>query len=312
MRAGTSLIAAKVFLLVSDSRNPVRHHFTVDVEEYFQVSALAPYVPRGSWEQRTSRLAIGMIAILDLLDEHDAKGTFFTLGWVAQHHPGLVKEITARGHEVASHGWGHEKVTSLTPDEFRASIRDSKAALEDLVGSTVLGYRAPSFSIVRGGEWALEILVEEGYKYDSSLFPVRRAGYGFVGGLRDPHVLQTPAGPLSELPPATVRIGSAVLPAGGGAYIRLLPYQLVRSAFTAAERRGAPATFYIHPWELDPEQPRLSVPFLTRIRHYGGLHRTLPRLRRLVSELRFQTMAETVGLTTRGAPANERSRGGVL
>lgn len=282
---------------MSEPRQPIRHHFTVDVEEYFQVSALAPYVARGSWEQRPSRLAIGMDAILGLLDERGALGTFFVLGWVAQHHPGIVKQIADRGHEIASHGWGHEKVTSLTPEEFRASVRDSKAKLEDLTGRVVLGYRAPSFSIVRGGEWALEILVEEGYRYDSSLFPVRRDGYGFVGGQRDPHELSTPAGPLAELPPATVRVGSAVLPAGGGAYMRLLPYQLVRSAFTAAERRGVPATFYIHPWELDPEQPRLGVPLLTRIRHYGGLHRTLPRLRRLLSELEFQTMAATLGLT---------------
>jgi polysaccharide deacetylase family protein (PEP-CTERM system associated) len=161
----------------------------------------------------------------------------------------------------------------------------------------VFGYRAPSFSIVRGGEWALEILVEEGYRYDSSLYPVRRPGYGFAGGQRDPYRIATPAGVLDELPPATLRYGPTVLPAGGGAYLRLLPYQLVRAALETAERRGVPATFYIHPWELDPVQPRLDVPLLTRIRHYGGLRRSAPRIRRLLSQFAFQPIVETLGLT---------------
>ena len=274
----------------------VRHHFTVDVEEYFQVAALAPYVPRSSWERTAPRLRVGMDHILDLLAAQGVQGTFFTLGWVAQRHPGLVRDIASGGHEIASHGWGHEKVTALSPAEFRASVRDSKHALEDLTGQQVFGYRAPSFSIVRGGDWALEILVEEGYRYDSSLFPVRRPGYGFVGGGRDPYRLSTSAGPLDELPPATLKVGPATIPAGGGAYFRLLPYQLVYSALSASERRGASATFYLHPWELDPDQPRIAVPLPTRIRHYGGLQRTLPRLRRLLDDFRFQTIAATLEL----------------
>ena len=234
--------------------------------------------------------------ILDLLAAQGVQGTFFTLGWVAQRHPGLVRDIASGGHEIASHGWGHEKVTALTPAEFRASVRDSKHALEDLTGQQVFGYRAPSFSIVRGVEWALEILVEEGYRYDSSLFPVRRPGYGFAGGIRDPYRLSTSAGPLDELPPATLQVGPVTIPAGGGAYFRLLPYQIVYSALTASERRGASATFYLHPWELDPDQPRIAVPLPTRIRHYGGLQRTLPRLRRLLDDFRFQTIAATLEL----------------
>lgn len=275
----------------------VRHHFTVDVEEYFQVAALAPYVDRRTWSSIPSRIDVGMRALLELLASHGTRGTFFVLGWIAKRHPALVREIAGSGHEVASHGWGHEKVTTLSPESFRASIRDSRRALEDLTGAAVFGYRAPSFSIVRGVEWALETLVEEGYRYDSSLFPVRRRGYGFVGGGRDPYRLTTAAGALEELPPATLRCGPAVLPAGGGAYIRLLSYRLIHAAFTSAERRGAPATFYIHPWELDPEQPRLHVPLLTRIRHYGGLSRTAPRLQRLLSDFTFQPIAETLGLT---------------
>ncbi|MGH7620414.1 MAG: XrtA system polysaccharide deacetylase [Gemmatimonadaceae bacterium] len=279
---------------------PPRHHFTVDVEEYFQVAALGPYVPRSSWETTPSRLAVGMRQLMELLHERGVRGTFFVLGWVAKHHPQLVRELSSAGHEVASHGWGHERITTLTPQEFRASVRDSKRALEDLAGTPVLGYRAPSFSIVRGGEWALDILIEEGYRYDSSLFPVKRRGYGFAGGLRDPHRIQRSAGALDEVPPATIEVARAVLPAGGGAYFRLFPYQLVRSAFLAAERRRVPATFYIHPWELDLRQPRVDVPLATRVRHYGGLARTAPGIRRLLREFRFQTIAETLALANPG------------
>ena len=279
--------------------SPPRHHFTVDVEEYFQVAALAPYVSRARWDDIPSRLHVGMRLVLDLLAERGTRGTFFVLGWVAERHPALVRELAAAGHEVASHGWGHERVTTLTPEEFRASVRDSRRTLEDLTGAQVYGYRAPSFSIVRGGEWALDILAEEGYRYDSSLYPVRRAGYGYADGGRDPHRLDTSAGPLDELPPATLRVGPATLPAGGGAYLRLLPFALIRESLSSASRRAVPATFYIHPWELDHEQPRFAVPVLTGIRHYGGLRRTAPLLRRLLSTFEFQPIADTLGLTHR-------------
>ena len=278
---------------VVDQATRVSHHFTVDVEEYFQVAALAPFVTRDSWEGRGSRVEVGTRLLLDLLAERGARGTFFVLGWVAKRQPQLVRDIAAGGHEIASHGWGHEKVTTLTRDEFRTSVRDSKAELERIGTKPVLGYRAPSFSIVRGYEWALDVLAEEGYEYDSSLFPVRRAGYGFVGGARDPYRVETRAGVLDEFPPATLRIGNAVLPAGGGAYFRLFPYGFIRAGLSSAARRASPGTFYIHPWELDPQQPRLNVPVLTRIRHYGGLGRTVPRLRKLLSDFRFQSIAET-------------------
>ncbi|HEY9230238.1 MAG TPA: XrtA system polysaccharide deacetylase [Gemmatimonadaceae bacterium] len=283
---------------MSASAAGIRHHFTVDVEEYFQVSALEPFVARSDWERIDSRLRIGMRWLLDHMAERNARGTFFTLGWIAKYHPDVVREIAAGGHEVASHGWGHERITTLTPEQFRVSVRDSKHVLEDLAGAPVLGYRAPSFSIVRGREWALDILAEEGYRYDSSLVPVRRPGYGFAGGARHPHRLETRSGVLDELPPATVQFGPAVLPAGGGAYFRLFPYSFVRAGLKAAEQRGVPGTFYIHPWELDPDQPRLPVPLRTRIRHYGGLGRTIPRLRRLFAEFRFQPIAETLGSMT--------------
>ena len=271
------------------------HHFSVDLEEYFQVVALEPYVARESWDRIPRRVRHGTDQLLGLLDDHRARATFFALSWVAEREPALIREIVAAGHELASHGTDHRRVTTLTPEEFRQSVAESKAVLEDVSGTRVIGYRAPSFSIVRGREWALEILVEEGYRYDSSLFPVRRPGYGFVGGQRDPHVLELAAGRLNEFPPATVEIAGLTLPAGGGAYFRLFPTAFVRSALTAAEDRGVPATFYIHPWELDPGQPRLPVSLPTRLRHYGNLTRTRERLSKLLSEFRFESIAATVG-----------------
>lgn len=281
---------------MSPLRKPVVHHFTVDVEEYFQVLALEPYVPRSRWDSIARRVELGVHLLLDLLSKHDAHATFFTLGWIAEREPDLVREIAERGHEVASHGTDHRRVTTITRDEFRESVRGSKRTLEDITGRPVFGYRAPSFSIPRGSEWALEILLEENYRYDSSLFPVRRKGYGFVGGKRDPHRLKLATGVIDEIPPVTLKIGSAVLPAGGGAYFRHLPYALVQSALLSAERRGVPGTFYIHPWEVDADQPRLRTSFLTGMRHYGGLARTVPRLERLLSAFRFQPIAATLGL----------------
>jgi polysaccharide deacetylase family protein (PEP-CTERM system associated) len=277
----------------------VRHHFTVDVEEHFQVSAMEPYVPRSQWDAMPSRVDRNTRLLLDLLAANSAKGTFFTLGWVAKRQRALVADIVAAGHEMASHGFGHERVTTLTPAQFRDSVRDSKAILEDITGAPVFGYRAPSFSIVRGGEWALDILIEEGYRYDSSLFPVIRSGYGYRGGQRDHHVLSRSAGQLDEVPPVTLKVGAAVLPAAGGAYLRLLPPMLIETAVASAERRGEAATLYIHPWEVDPEQPRIDVSLKTRIRHYGGLRRTSPRLERLLKKFKFQPICATLGCDQR-------------
>jgi polysaccharide deacetylase family protein (PEP-CTERM system associated) len=272
------------------------HHFTVDVEEYFQVSAFENAVPRERWNTLPSRVEPSMRLLADMLAKHETKATLFILGWVAERRPDLVKELAAAGHEIASHGWDHRRVTTQTPEEFRASVRRTKALLEDQTGRAVYGFRAPSYSIVPGREWALDILLEEGYRYDSSLFPIRRRGYGFPGGQRDPHWLKRPAGLLGEVPPATLRWGRATLPAGGGAYFRLLPYSLVKAAFAQAEQRQVPATFYTHPWEIDADQPRMPVSALTRVRHYGGLGRMLPRLERLLASYRFCTIAETLSL----------------
>jgi polysaccharide deacetylase family protein (PEP-CTERM system associated) len=270
----------------------IEHFFTVDVEEHFQVSALERYVPRAQWDSLESRVVENTRRILRMLGEAGQHGTFFTLGWVAERAAHLVREIAAAGHEVASHGWDHRRVTEETPDQFRASVRQSKDALEQIIGAPVLGYRAPSFSIVEGREWALDILVEEGYAYDSSLFPIHRPGYGYAGAQRDPYVLSGSGAGLHEYPPATLRAFGINLPAAGGAYLRLLPLRLIRSAIRQAERRGAPATIYIHPWEIDAGQPRFEVSLATRIRHYGGLNHTEERLRRLFRESRFTSIRE--------------------
>lgn len=272
----------------------VAHHFTVDVEEYFQVSAFESRVPRERWGEFESRVVANMAELLGLLAERNVLGTMFILGCVAEAHPGLVRELAEAGHEIASHGWDHRRITHQEPHEFRESVRRTKHFLEDLTGTPVMGFRAPSFSIVPGREWALDILVEEGYLYDSSLFPVRRSGYGYPTGERDPHWLERPAGRLAEVPPATLRRWGTNFPAAGGGYLRLLPLGLIRSAFRDAERRGVPATFYIHPWELDPAQPRLDVPWTTRVRHYSGLKQTAGRIRSLLEEFRFQPIAATL------------------
>lgn len=273
---------------------PIRHFFTVDVEEYFQVAALAPWAPMARWESFETRVEAQIDRLLELLARHDARATFFTVGWVAERHPAMIRAIAKAGHELASHTWDHQKITAQTPTAFRESIRRTKAVLEDLAGSPVIGFRAPSYSIVRGTEWSLDLLLEEGHRYDSSLFPVRRRGYGYVGGERDPYWIDRPAGRIAEIPPATLRVGSATLPAAGGAYFRLLPYGLVRAALRSAELRSVPATFYIHPWEYDPGQPRLPVPPLTRVRHYGRLAGVWPRLERLLGDFRFTAIADAL------------------
>jgi polysaccharide deacetylase family protein (PEP-CTERM system associated) len=289
----------------------VAHFFTVDVEEYFQVSAFERYVPRASWPTIASRVHVGVDRLLDLLGRFGYRATFFVLGCVAQRRPEVVKGIAAAGHEIASHGWGHQRITTLTPEEFRDDVRRSKALLEDLAGAPVAGYRAPSYSIVPGREWALDILIEEGYRYDSSLFPVRRRGYGYPGASRSPKWLQRGAGRLYEVPPATVRVAGLTLPAGGGAYFRLFPYGVVRRALRDAAAAGTPGTFYLHPWELDPDQPRLAVDRLTAVRHYSGLRGVEPKLVRLLGEFRFRAVRDGLGddAGTRVPPSEHVSAG---
>jgi polysaccharide deacetylase family protein (PEP-CTERM system associated) len=279
----------------------VTHCFTVDVEEHFQVSAFEGVVRREDWPRLESRVGRNVDILLDVLSRHGVRGTFFTLGWTAEHRPEVVRAIAAAGHEVASHGYGHQRVTQLTPDQFREDVRRAKRLLEDVTGSEVIGYRAPSFSIVPGGEWALDVLLEEGYRYDSSLFPVRRSrGYGYPGAPTTPHWMERPSGRLLELPLTVLRRLGQNIPAAGGGYFRLLPYGVTRAAFRDLDSRGVPGMFYVHPWEVDPAQPRIDAPPVARFRHYTGLSRTLPRLGRLMQEFRFGAVRDGMEALTRG------------
>ncbi len=269
------------------------HHFSVDVEEFFHGTAFEPYVPSSEWDRWPRRSPQVMDRLLDVLDDAGVRATFFVVGWLAELEPGMVRRCAEAGHEIASHSWDHKRVTMQTPEAFRESVRSSRALLEDLSGTAVRGFRAPSFSIVPGAEWAFDVLVEEGYTYDSSLFPIRgHPTYGYPDAPRDPHWIERPSGRLVEIPATTLAVGSRLLPASGGAYFRFFPYAYLRGAFRQAEARGEPATFYIHPWEYD-EAPSIRVPFRTRMRAFYGLGRTWARTRRLLRDFDFRPLAET-------------------
>lgn len=264
---------------------------TVDVEDYFHVNAFDGQISRERWSSLPSRVEGAVDRLLGLMDEQGAGGTFFTLGWVAERHPGLVKRIAAAGHELASHGWWHKRVVTLTADQFRREASRSRKLLEDLSGTPVVGFRAPSFSILPRVDWAYDVLLEEGYLYDSSVFPIRRRDYGNPKADPRPHVVERAGGRLLELPMATTELAGLRLPSAGGAYLRLLPLGLTRRALREHVRRGESGVFYLHPWEIDPDQPRFDVPMTTRIRHYGGLKRMYGRLQRLLSEFSFDSIS---------------------
>ena len=282
----------------------VAHHFTVDVEEYFHSSALEQLIPPERWDGLTRRAPRLVNRLLDRMDDHGVRGTFFILGWLAGHEPDMVKEIARRGHEVASHGWDHRRVTQQSAEAFRESVRRTKRFLEDLVGQEVIGFRAPSFSIVRGTEWALDALLDEGYRYDSSLFPIRQhPTYGYPDGERDPYWITRPSGRIAEIPPATIRLIGTNLPAAGGAYFRLLPYSLTRRALLSAQDREVPGTVFIHPWELDQERPRdFVLPRWVQLRLFGGRGGVWSRLDRLFSEFCFCPISDTLYAMDSQAP----------
>ncbi len=261
--------------------------FTVDVEDWFQVSAFDRTVSRDSWNARESRVEHNTDRMLTLLNDTGALGTFFTLGWVAKRFPQLVRRIVDAGHEVASHGFWHQRIPTINEAEFREDVRSAKSALEDAAGVAVVGYRAPSFSLTDDVRWAARVLVEEGYTYDSSRFPIARRGYGTASGRCDPHILETEAGPLAEYPPAVWKVLGARVPVAGGGWFRQLPLWVIQRGLGAVLRTGQPAVFYIHPWEIDPDQPRLAVGTLTTIRHYRGLRVAESRLRTLLCTWRF-------------------------
>jgi polysaccharide deacetylase family protein (PEP-CTERM system associated) len=269
---------------------PVVNAMTVDVEDYFHASAFDRTVARYSWKDRETRVVRNTEILLECFERAGVRGTFFVLGWVAEQFPQLVRDIAASGHEIASHGFHHQLIYVLTEDQFRQDIRRAKGLLEDLAGVEVRGYRAPSFSIVRSSLWALDVLIEEGHSYDASIFPIYHDRYGIPDAPRHPHLIERPAGSMVEVPASTVRIGSQNFPIAGGGYFRLLPYEFTRWGMSRVNREGAPVVFYIHPWEIDADQPRLSAGRIASLRHYCGLRKTLGRLELLCNDFAFGTV----------------------
>lgn len=308
---------------MSPSPSPIVNALTVDVEDYFQVSAFEHVVARERWGEYPSRVVANTDRLLDLFAGRDVRATFFVLGWVADREPALVRRIAAAGHEIASHGYGHRLIYEQTPEEFREDVRRARALLEAVSGQAVVGYRAPSFSITERSLWALDVLIEEGYAWDASIFPIRHDRYGIPSAPR--HAFRVHAGvsragtlaaqgfrlrnasadspepsaqavspaiSLLEIPASTVRVAGVNLPIGGGGYFRLLPYAWTRRGIRRLNQvEQKPAVFYLHPWEVDPDQPRLAAGWRSRFRHYRNLDRTEGRLRRLLGDFSFGTIS---------------------
>jgi polysaccharide deacetylase family protein (PEP-CTERM system associated) len=279
--------------------------FTVDVEDYFQVSAFERDIPRTAWSDLPSRVVPSTQRLLDLLARHEVRGTFFVLGFVARKFPELVRQIHAAGHEIGSHSYWHRLIYTQTPEQFRADLRQSKAVLVDTIGSRVTAFRAPSFSITRRSLWALEVLVEEDFASDSSVFPTHHDRYGIPGAQPVIHTLHTPSGPLTEFPPSIARWGRWALPVGGGGYFRLYPYAMSRLLLARiARREQRPFMFYVHPWEVDPQQPRLEAGSrMSRLRHYVNLASTECKLERLLRDFAFGRMCDVLASASGLQPA---------
>ncbi len=270
----------------------MRNGLSFDVEEHFHALNLREVAPEASWDSQERRVAETTRMLLDVLAAHGVRATFFFLGWVARRDPDLVRAVAAAGHEVASHGMSHQMAGELGPDAFRAEARESKRLLEDLSGAPITGFRASTFSITRRTRWALDVLVEEGYRFDSSIFPVRHDRYGDTSFPRWPVVVDTRAGSIVELPMLTWRVLGANLPAAGGGYFRIFPPFVVSTALTRMNALGKPGVLYLHPWEFDPGQPRLLRSGSRAFRHYFALDRTRTRLERLLARHSFGPLAE--------------------
>ncbi len=272
----------------------VKHCLSFDVEEHFQVSAFESPMRRRHWDTYESRIEKNTSRVLDALACHDTRATFFVLGWVGERFPHLVKQIASAGHEIASHGYGHELITAQTPSAFRNDVRKAKSILEQIVSQPIYGYRAPSFSIMKDTTWALSILAEEGYRYDSSIFPVFHDRYGMPAANPCVHEILTESGVLWEVPPSVVRVFGLNIPVAGGGYFRLYPYFFLRWLLRRVEKQDIPLVMYLHPWELDPGQPRMEGPLVSRIRHYLNLSRTETRLNQLLEDFEFAPICKVV------------------
>lgn len=270
---------------------------TIDVEDYFHVTAFERQIKPEEWDTYPLRVEGNTLRILDMLDEFALRATFFVLGWVAERLPGLVREIQRRGHEIACHGYGHQLIYRLSPQEFRKDISKAKTILEDICGERVCGYRAPSYSITNKSLWALGILVEEGFSYDSSIFPINHDIYGIPGGKRFPHEISTHAGKIQEFPISTFSLNvggwKSCIPIAGGGYLRFFPVALVEQAIHSINsQERQPVVVYFHPWEIDPLQPRIRTGLKSRFRHYLNLQRMEMKVRYLLSNLKFSTVKD--------------------
>jgi len=281
-----------------EEKQELTNALSIDVEDYFQVEAFARTLSPQSWETLPHRVVTNTEKILLILEGYKVKATFFCLGWVAKRYPGLIKEIAQKGHEIASHGLSHRPLFRLSPQEFRKEARESKKILEDISGKGVYGFRAPTYSITPQTRWGLEILAEEGYTYDSSIFPIRHDLYGFLGAPRFPCVLQLKKAnrSLIEFPITTFRLGPFNIPIAGGGYFRLFPYPLTRALLKHINHQeNQPFVFYIHPWEMDPDQPRIkNIPLKSRFRHYLNLTKTQHRFNKLLSDFHFAPVNEVL------------------
>jgi len=280
--------------------NPKAHMMlnalTIDVEDYYHVAGFESVIRFEDWDRFESRVERNTHRILDLLDDHHCKATFFVLGWVGERFPKLVRDIHERGHEIASHGYSHQRVYVQTPDQFRKETRQSKGILEDAIGRAIFGYRAASYSIITQSLWALEILKEEGFAYDSSIFPVYHDRYGIPGYHRFCHVLsKEPGHGLIEFPLSTLRLAGFNVPIAGGGYFRLYPYRFIRWGIRRLnQEENQPGVIYLHPWEIDPQQPRIRANALSRFRQYLNLGGTEGKLIRLLNDFRFGTMLDVL------------------
>jgi polysaccharide deacetylase family protein (PEP-CTERM system associated) len=290
-RAGPS--AAEAATIAQPTRS-LLNALTIDVEDYFHVSGFESCVDRSQWDEFPARVGPSTRKLLHILQEAGVRATFFVLGWVAERQPKLVRAIRDEGHEVGCHSFWHRLIYTQTPEEFRRDLRRARGVLEDALGEAVTLYRAPSFSITGQSLWALDILAEEGFTLDSSIYPIRHDRYGIPGTPRIPHRLARPSGTLWEFPPPVCSFLGHSLPVGGGGYFRLYPYALTRRGLNQINGTGCPFSFYLHPWEVDPEQPRLRPGLLRGFRHYVNLSRTEPRLRWLLRDFRFGTLSEAL------------------
>lgn len=272
------------------------HALSIDVEDYFHVAALAKVVPTDKWDQQPSRVVANTDRLLDLFAEKNVKATFFVLGWVAERNPELVQRIAQQGHEVASHGYSHQLIYRQSQEVFKQESERSKKLLEDIIQQPVTGYRAASYSITEKSLWALDILAELGFTWDSSIFPIRHDNYGIPSSPRAPYEIVTRSGKLiREFPLTTAKLAGLQIPAAGGGYFRQFPYPLFKHLFATASKQGqGPQMFYLHPWEIDPQQPRFNnASWFSRFRHYTNLHKCEARLAKMLDDFNFATVSES-------------------